>query len=60
MGQIDKVLIKRVSKKLFVFGVATVLVAVGQLTSSDWVTIATVYIGTQGVVDAVAKLKANN
>ena len=60
MGQIDKVLIKRVSKKLFVFGIATVLLAIGQLTSSDWVTISTIYIGSQAVVDAVAKLKANN
>ena len=40
-----------------VFVVATFLVAFGDLTSSDWVTIATVYIGTQGVIDAVAKLR---
>jgi len=60
MGTIDKILNNKISKKLFVFGVATVLVAFGQLTSSDWVTIATVYIGTQGVIDAVAKLKGNN
>jgi|TARA_R110000803_G_C11789839_1_gene297877 hypothetical protein len=29
------------------------------LTSSDWVIIAGIYIGTQGVIDAIAKLKNN-
>ena len=27
------------------------------LTSSDWVIIAGVYIGTQGAIDAIAKLR---
>ena len=57
MGTVDRILNKRISKKLMVFVVATFLVAFGDLTSSDWVTIATVYIGTQGVIDAVAKLR---
>lgn len=56
-ARLDALLDKRISKKLSVFIVATILVASGQLTSSDWVTIATVYIGTQGVIDAVSKLK---
>ena len=60
MGTIDKILNNRISKNLFVFAVATGLIAFGQLTSSDWVIIATVYIGTQGAIDAVAKLKGNN
>lgn len=60
MGTIDKILNKRISKKLFVFFVATGLAVFGQLESSDWVTIATVYIGTQGVIDAVAKLRGTN
>ena len=60
MGRVDKALNSWVSKKLFVFVVATGLAIWGNLTSEDWVIIATVYIGTQGVIDAVSKLKGNN
>jgi len=60
VGTIDRMLNKRLSKKLFVFLVATGLALFGQLTSTDWVTIATIYIGSQAVVDAVAKLKGTN
>ncbi|MCP4324988.1 MAG: hypothetical protein GY787_24695 [Alteromonadales bacterium] len=56
----DKILNSWVSKKLFVFVTATALAIFGDLTSSDWVVIATVYIGTQGAIDAVSKLKSNN
>ncbi|MCH9717702.1 MAG: hypothetical protein K0U52_11555 [Gammaproteobacteria bacterium] len=57
MGKLDKILNNWLSKKLFVFFTATALAVFGNLTSGDWVVIATVYIGTQGVIDAVAKLK---
>ena len=57
MGKLDKILNSWLSKKLFVFFTATALAIFGDLTSSDWVIIATVYIGTQGVIDAVAKLR---
>ena len=57
MGSIDKKLNSWLSKKLFVFCTATGLAIFGNLTSGDWVIIATVYIGTQGVIDAVAKLR---
>ena len=60
MATIDKILNSWVSKKLFVFVIATLLALFGDLTSQDWVTIATVYIGTQGVIAAVSKLKKNN
>lgn len=60
MGKVDKILNSWVSKKLFVFVVATVLALYGDLTSNDWVTIATVYIGTQGVIDAVSRFKNNS
>tara|TARA_R110000772_G_scaffold170054_3_gene281965 strand:+ start:40 stop:222 length:183 start_codon:yes stop_codon:yes gene_type:complete len=60
MGTVDKILNSWVSKKLFVFVVATALAIFGNLTSSDWVIIATVYIGTQGAIDAVTRLKGNN
>lgn len=55
--KLDAFLNKRISKKLSVFMVATILTIVGRLTSNDWVIISTVYIGTQGVIDAVSKLK---
>ena len=57
MGKLDKILNNWLSKKLFVFFTGTALAIFGDLTSSDWVIIATVYIGTQGVIDAVAKLR---
>lgn len=57
MGTVDKILNSWISKKLFVFVTATALAVFGDLTSSDWVIIATVYIGTQGVIDAVTKLR---
>ncbi len=60
MGKIDKILNSWLSKKLFVFCTATTLALFGNLTSADWVIIATTYIGTQGVIDAVSKLKGNN
>jgi urocanate hydratase len=60
MGRVDKILNSWVSKKLFVFVTATLLAVFGDLTSSDWVVIATVYIGTQGAIDAVSRLKGNN
>jgi hypothetical protein len=60
MGKVDKILNSWLSKKLFVFVIATLLALFGDLTSSDWVIIATTYIGTQGAIDAVERLKKNN
>ena len=60
MGKVDKILNSEISKKLFVFVIATALALFGDLTSSDWVIIATTYIGTQGAIDAVERLKKNN
>ncbi len=56
--KIDEILNKYVSRKLMVFVVASIGLFWGALTSSDWVTIAAVYIGTQGAIDAIAKLKS--
>ena len=55
--QIDIILSKWVSRKLLVFLVACGALFSGQLTSSDWVIIATAYIGIQGFTDIVKKLK---
>ena len=57
--KIDQILNRYVSRKLMVFVVASFGLFSGTLTSSDWVIIAGIYIGTQGVIDAIAKLKNN-
>ena len=57
-AKIDTVLKRYVSRKLMVFVVASIGLFSQTLTSSDWVIIAGVYIGTQGAIDAIAKLKS--
>ena len=56
-AKIDEFLNRYLSRKLLVFLVACLGLFLGKLTSSDWVTIAAVYIGTQGVIDAISKIK---
>ena len=48
---LDKLLSILVSRKLMVWGTATGLLAFANLSSSDWVAISLVYIGSQGAVD---------
>ena len=55
--QFDIILSKWISRKLLVFLVACIGLFTTQLTSSDWVIIATAYIGIQGFTDIVKKLK---
>ncbi len=59
-AQIDAFLGKWTSRKLMVFIVATLLTLFGDVTSTDWVTIAAIYIGGQTIVDSVAKIKQSN
>ena len=54
---VDTWLEKFTSRKLLVWTTASVLAFYGYLTSSDWVTISIVFIGTQGAVDIVERLK---
>jgi len=49
--QIDIILSKWISRKLLVFLVACFGLFAGDLTSQDWVIIATAYIGMQGFTD---------
>ena len=56
-AKIDTVLKRYVSRKLMVFVVASIGLFSQTLTSSDWVIIAGIYIGTQGAIDAIAKLR---
>lgn len=55
--QLDILINKWISRKLLVFIVACSGLFSGYLTSSDWVIIATAYIGIQGFTDIVNKLK---
>ena len=55
--QLDILINKWVSRKLLVFIVACSGLFSGYLTSSDWVIIATAYVGIQGFMDIVNKLK---
>ena len=54
---VDRVLGKLTSRKLLVWGTGTALALLGFVTSSDWVMISIVYIGSQAVVDTVVALK---
>jgi uncharacterized membrane protein len=59
-ARIDAFLNSWISKKLMVFIVASFGLFSGTLMSSEWVNVAIVYIGTQGALDIVMKLRANN
>jgi hypothetical protein len=54
--KIDFYLNKWVSRKLTVFIVGSVGLFLGNLTSSDWVIIATAYITIEGITTIVEKL----
>jgi len=59
-AKIDKFLNSWISKKLLVFFVASYGLFWGTLTSSEWCNIAIMYIGTQGAIDAVTRLRGLN
>jgi len=51
----DRLLEKLMSRKLMVWLTATGLLAYSDLTSSDWVAISLVYIGTEGLADIASR-----
>jgi len=55
--QFDLIISKWISRKLLVFMIACGGLFSGQLTSSDWVIIATAYVGIQGFTDIVKILR---
>jgi hypothetical protein len=55
--QFDLILSKWISRKLLVFLVACGGLFSQTLTSSDWVIIATAYIGIEGITNIVERLK---
>jgi hypothetical protein len=58
MGKIDNFVTKWASRKFLVFTLATILHLVADITSSDWVVIASIYIGGQSVVDLASIYKS--
>lgn len=56
-AKIDQFLNRYLSRKLMVFIVASLGLFWGTITSSDWVTVAAVYIGTQGALDILTQLR---
>ena len=51
----DRLLEQLISRKLMVWLTATGLLAYSDLTSSDWVAISLVYIGTEGLADIASR-----
>jgi len=56
-GKLDLLVEKAISRKLLVWITATGLMLTANLESADWVIISGLYLGGQGVIDAIAKLK---
>ena len=55
--KVDKFVNRWISRKFLVFIIATIAMFTANLTSEDWVIICGTYIGTQGAIDAIARLK---
>ena len=58
MGILDNITQKYISRKFLVFVIGTTLAIFGNLTSSDWVIVSSIYIGSQAIVD-LAKIYKN-
>ena len=58
-GKLDKLVEKAISRNLLVWVTATGLMLTANLASSDWVIISGLYLGGQGVIDAIAKLRGS-
>jgi len=56
-ARLDKLLNSWVSKKLTVFLIATLMAITGAISGHEWVNISLMYIGTQGAIDAVVRLR---
>ena len=57
-GTLDKVLERAVSRKLLVWITAAGFTYAGTVDSGDFVILSAIYISSQGVIDAVVKMKA--
>jgi len=57
---LDKWVEKFTSRKLLVWMTATALMFTGSLESSDYVILSAIYLGTQGVIDAIVRLRGGS
>ena len=57
---VDKFLNSFISKKLTVFVLGCLFLYLGVKNGEQWVNLGMVYIGTQGVIDAIIKLRNGN
>lgn len=57
---IDGIVNSWISKKLTVFAIGSIALFNGYVNSGDWITIASIYIGSQTVIDVVSILKAKS
>jgi len=55
--KLDQWLGKWASRKLIVWGTATLFLGAGMLASDDWVAVSLAYIGLQGAADIASKWK---
>jgi hypothetical protein len=58
--QVDVLVNKWISRKLLVFVVACFGLFLGNITSTDWVIVATAYVSIQGFTDVVLKMLKTN
>ena len=58
MGILDNITQKYISRKFLVFLIGTLLCLFNNLSSSDWVIVSSIYIGSQAIVD-LAKIYKN-
>ena len=56
-AKLDKILNSFISKKLTVFLIACIFLALEKIEGIQWVNIAMVYIGSQAAVDIIMKLR---
>jgi len=53
--QVDKLVSKWISRKLLVFLIATIYLACKLITSTDWLIIASIYLGTETAISIITE-----
>lgn len=53
--QFDKILSKWISRKLLVFSIATLFLVFNKITSSDWLVVSSIYLGTETALSVIEK-----
>jgi hypothetical protein len=59
-GILDIITAKAISRKLLVWTVATVFMALGKITPDEWTAISLGYVGVEGFSDIATKWKHGN